>query len=248
MPTPMSAPAGSADCAGFLACAGALQAADSDWPAYGGDACKNRHSPLKQIHRGNVRELAPAWSYDTHEKGDTQTQPIVVGRVMYDVHARPQDHRARCRQRQAAVELRCGHRRAPAPIAASCTGRDGAEARVFAAVDNFVYALDAASGKVIGELRQGRAHRPARESRPRPGQPVRAANYPGRRLPRPDRAGRTRRREPARLARLRARLRRAQRRAALDFPHHSATGRARLRNLAEGCLAVHRRCRTAGRA
>ena len=54
-----------------------------DWPAYGGDAAKTRHSPLTQINRDNVGELALAWSYDTGEKGDTQTQPIVVGRVLY---------------------------------------------------------------------------------------------------------------------------------------------------------------------
>ena len=65
------------------ACVGCAPAADRDWPAYGGDAGKTRHSPLTQINRDNVGELALAWSYDTGEKGDTQTQPIVVGGVMY---------------------------------------------------------------------------------------------------------------------------------------------------------------------
>jgi len=66
-----------------LACSASLQAADADWPAYGGDATKQRHSPLTQINRGNVGQLVLAWSHDTHEKGDTQTQPIVVGGVLY---------------------------------------------------------------------------------------------------------------------------------------------------------------------
>ena len=48
-------------------------AADADWPMYGGDAAKTRHSPLAQIDRGNVTRLVPAWRYDTGEKGDTQT-------------------------------------------------------------------------------------------------------------------------------------------------------------------------------
>ena len=57
--------------------------ADADWPRYGGDDAKTRHSPLAQINRGNVSRLSLAWQYDTGEKGDTQTQPIVVGRTLY---------------------------------------------------------------------------------------------------------------------------------------------------------------------
>src|SRR5688500_5410750 len=57
--------------------------ADADWPSYGGDAAITRHSTLADIHRGNVSTLSLAWTHDTREKGDTQTQPIVVGRVMF---------------------------------------------------------------------------------------------------------------------------------------------------------------------
>ena len=72
---------------GWIACllllVGCTPPGDSDWPAYGGDAGKTRHSPLTQINRDNVGDLALAWSYDTGEKGDTQTQPIVIGGVLY---------------------------------------------------------------------------------------------------------------------------------------------------------------------
>src|SRR5262245_49280712 len=67
----------------FFACAAPGAGADSDWPAYGGDAAKTRHSPLAQIHRGNVAHLTLAWRYDTGEAGDTQTQPIVVDGVLF---------------------------------------------------------------------------------------------------------------------------------------------------------------------
>ena len=119
--------------------------------AYGGDAAKNRHSPLKQINRGNVAQLAPAWRYDTGEKGDTQTQPIVVGRVMYGT--RPPTRPSRSMPPAASccgVSIRAsGHRRQSRPHVLDGTARN---ARVFAAVDNFVYALDAGSGKVIGSF------------------------------------------------------------------------------------------------
>ena len=127
-------------------------AADADWPLYGGDAAKTRHSALAQIHRGNVGELAPAWQFDTGEKGDTQTQPIVVGRVMYGYTP---GHKA------FALDAASGRRLwlfdaglqgvgANRGLMYWSSGSGGSAApRVFAAIDNFVYALDAATGKPI---------------------------------------------------------------------------------------------------
>jgi quinoprotein glucose dehydrogenase len=129
----------------LLASAHSLQAADADWPAYGGAADKQRHSTLKQINRGNIKRLALAWSFDTGEKGDTQTQPIVVGRVMY---AYTPAHKA------IALDAATGKLLWTFDPGITGTGanrgmmawRSGNEARVFAAVDNFVYALDPATG------------------------------------------------------------------------------------------------------
>jgi quinoprotein glucose dehydrogenase len=132
----------------ILACASFSHAADADWPAYGGSASKQRHSTLAQIHRGNVGRLTLAWSHDTHEKGDTQTQPIVVGRVMY---AYTPTHKA------IALDAATGKLLWTFDPGIAGTGanrglmswRSGNEARVFAAVDNFVYALDPATGRPI---------------------------------------------------------------------------------------------------
>src|SRR6185295_13148776 len=135
--------------AGLAGCA-----AQRDWPAWGGDASKTRHSPLTQINRDNVKLLAPAWSYDTGEKGDTQTQPMVVGRVMY---AYTPTHKA--------VALDAASGKLLWTFDSGLTGvganrgllywSEGDEARVFAAVDNFVYALDPATGKPVGSFGHG---------------------------------------------------------------------------------------------
>jgi quinoprotein glucose dehydrogenase len=122
--------------------------ADADWPAYGGDAAKTRHSPLAQINRGNVKLLARAWSHDTHEKGDTHTQPIVVGRVLYGYTP---SHKA------LALDAATGKLLWEFDSGIKGTGANrglmywanGAERRVFAAVDNFVYALDPDTGKPV---------------------------------------------------------------------------------------------------
>ena len=136
-------------CLAFLCqLAGTATAADRDWPAYGGDAAKTRHSPLTQINRANVGRLALAWSYDTGEKGDTQTQPIVVGRVLYGYTPT---------HKTIALDAVAGNLlwSFDSKIAGTGANRglmywpgDGG-ARVFAAVDNFVYALDAKSGHVV---------------------------------------------------------------------------------------------------
>jgi quinoprotein glucose dehydrogenase len=139
-----------------LSVAAIAAGADADWPRYGGDAGKTRHSPLDQIHRGNVARLQLAWSFDTGQKGDTQTQPIVVGRVMYGYTP---THQA------IALDAATGKLLWKFDSGIEGVGanrglmhwRDGAQARVFAAVDNFVYALDAATGRPIeGFGRAGR--------------------------------------------------------------------------------------------
>ena len=55
----------------------------SDWPAYGGQNNGNRYSSLTQVNRDNVSRLKPAWQFDMDEAGASQTQPIVVGGVVY---------------------------------------------------------------------------------------------------------------------------------------------------------------------
>src|SRR3954471_1063917 len=61
-----------------------------DWIAYGHDALGSRFSPLTQITRDNVAQLAPAWTYHTGEplatsdhRRSLEVTPIVVGGVMY---------------------------------------------------------------------------------------------------------------------------------------------------------------------
>lgn len=64
----------------------------SDWQVYGRDAGGTRYSPLTQITRKNVAQLAPAWTFHTAE-ADTDTRggrppalevtPLVVNGTMY---------------------------------------------------------------------------------------------------------------------------------------------------------------------
>src|SRR3954467_9625987 len=65
------------------ACSAAETASNVDWPAYLGDKQRSLYSPLKQIDRSNVGRLAVAWTYDTGEKGEYQSNNLVIDRVLY---------------------------------------------------------------------------------------------------------------------------------------------------------------------
>src|SRR5688572_7391631 len=80
--------------AAILICAGglALYAADRQqpdaaryrgWSAYGGNIEQTRYSSLTQIDRTNVGRLVLAWTFDTGEAGDFQTQPTIVDGVLF---------------------------------------------------------------------------------------------------------------------------------------------------------------------
>ncbi|MGH9847909.1 MAG: c-type cytochrome, partial [Blastocatellia bacterium] len=54
-----------------------------DWPTYHGRLSGNRHSPLSQIHTGNVAQLAPKWIFPVPNARRLEVTPVVVDGVMY---------------------------------------------------------------------------------------------------------------------------------------------------------------------
>jgi glucose dehydrogenase len=75
-----------------LAWAVAAGAAAQEWPHVGGDAGAAMHSPLDQIHKGNVAQLEVAWTFDTGDWSDGselptrsafEATPLVIDGVLY---------------------------------------------------------------------------------------------------------------------------------------------------------------------
>jgi alcohol dehydrogenase (cytochrome c) len=54
-----------------------------NWLTYSGSYNSQRHSPLDQIHTGNVGKLKPLWVYQTTAVAPVETTPLVVDGVMY---------------------------------------------------------------------------------------------------------------------------------------------------------------------
>lgn len=62
--------------------------ADGDWPVYLGDKASSQFSELKQIHRGNVHKLEPAWAYYAGDarpdnRSQIQCNPLIIDGVLY---------------------------------------------------------------------------------------------------------------------------------------------------------------------
>src|SRR5580700_5999636 len=59
-------------------------ATQADWPHYGGTQLSWRYTSLDQINSGNVKNLAPAWIFQTGDYAENlQSTPIVVDGTMY---------------------------------------------------------------------------------------------------------------------------------------------------------------------
>jgi quinoprotein glucose dehydrogenase len=69
--------------AGLCACAHQHADSSGEWRVYGGHAGGDRFSALTQINPANVRSLKLAWRFDANEQGESQTSPIIVGRLLY---------------------------------------------------------------------------------------------------------------------------------------------------------------------
>ncbi|HEY7288182.1 MAG TPA: c-type cytochrome, partial [Vicinamibacterales bacterium] len=127
-----------------------------DWPAYGGTVAGTRYSALDQINVSNVARLETAWTYDTHEAGGMQTQPIVVGRVLYGVSPLHKTFAVDAATGQPLwtftppMESR-GPNRGVSYWSPDVGSRRGSTetARIFAAAGQYIYALDAGTGAPV---------------------------------------------------------------------------------------------------
>ena len=126
---------------------------------YGGGPRQIRYSALTQINRSNVSRLEVAWTYDTGEPGAT---PDPAGRwlaaVVYGYTPSHQAVCARRRDRCTPLDVRSGHSRQRPQPRRDRSGRRAEGTRVFAAVTNYIYAIDARDGQTASRrsARDGR--------------------------------------------------------------------------------------------
>jgi len=119
-----------------------------DWPVFGGSLENQHYSALTQINRSNVKQLEVAWSYDTGEKGGLQTSPLVVDGVLYGISPT---------QKILALDAATGRLlwnfdsgiKGMQPDRGLAYWSSNGDKRILVGVMNFLYALDATTGKPI---------------------------------------------------------------------------------------------------
>lgn len=132
---------------GLCATAWVTASGQQDWPAYGGHD-GTHYSTLSQINRANVKNLVVAWKYDTGETGGIEANPIIVGKVLYATTPG-----------RSVIALDAATGKLIWKFTSDLQGRvltrgvsywtDGRQSRIFAGARNYLYALDATTGKVI---------------------------------------------------------------------------------------------------
>ncbi len=142
-----------------------------DWPVYGGTTANNHFSPLAQVNRKNVKKLKVAWTFDTEEPGGLQTSPIEVDGVLYGLTPTQKVFALNAATGKLLWKFDSGIK-GTQPDRGLAYWSDGKEHRIIVGVMNFVYALDAATGKPIAtfgkdgriDLREDLGRDPAAQS------------------------------------------------------------------------------------
>src|SRR5580658_2856879 len=119
-----------------------------DWPAYGGAAENMHYSSLAQINRTNVKELAVAWSFDTGEPGGLETSPIVVDGTLYGITPAEKVFALDAASGKLLWKFDSGVK-GTQPDRGLAYWSSERDKRILVGVMNFLYALDAATGKPI---------------------------------------------------------------------------------------------------
>jgi glucose dehydrogenase len=127
------------------------RAQNTDWPAYNGGINGDHYSRLKQIDRANVSRLITAWTFDTGEKGMIESNPLIVGRTLYAYTPT---------LKVVALDAATGALQwkfdsgilGTQPSRGFAWWSDGKERRLFAGIMNFLYCLDADTGKPIASF------------------------------------------------------------------------------------------------
>ncbi len=129
--------------------------AQQDWKVYGGNPAGTRYSTLNQINRQNVGKLQVAWTYDTGDdfrNSEMQCQPIVVNGILYATTPK---------LRLIALDAATGKLRwqfdpnAGNRVIGKSRNRgityweEGADRRIFVVARNYLYAVDARTGKPV---------------------------------------------------------------------------------------------------
>jgi len=120
---------------------------------YGGDPENTHYSPLTQINRENVKDLRVAWKYDTGEAGGLETSPLIVDGALYGITPSQKIFALNAATGKLLWKFDSGIA-GTQPDRGLAYWSSGSDKRILVGIMNYVYALDAATGKPIASFGQ----------------------------------------------------------------------------------------------
>jgi quinoprotein glucose dehydrogenase len=120
-----------------------------DWAVYGGSPQNTHYSPLTQIDRENVKRLEVAWTFDSEEEGGLQTSPIVIEGVLYGITPTQKVFAVDASTGKFLWKFDSGIKGTQPDRGLAYWSNKGQDPRILVGVMNFLYALDAKTGKPI---------------------------------------------------------------------------------------------------
>ena len=133
-----------------------VMTAPVDWPVYGGGAASIRYSSLTQINRDNVKRLTTAWTFDASDGvlgSELEVNPIVVHGVLYATTVSLNVVALNAATGEVVWRFDPFHGRTVRGGGGRTRGvtywTDGQDERIFAGVHQFLYALDAKTGRPV---------------------------------------------------------------------------------------------------
>jgi quinoprotein glucose dehydrogenase len=128
-----------------------------DWPVYGGGPESIRYSSLTQINRANVRQLKVAWTFDASdgvETSELEVNPIIVQGILYATTVSLNVVALNAATGALVWRFDPYHGRSVRGGGGRTRGvtywsDDRGDERIFVGVQQFLYALDAKTGRPI---------------------------------------------------------------------------------------------------
>jgi quinoprotein glucose dehydrogenase len=127
---------------------------NTDWPEYNGDGARSHYSALDQINKGNVAQLKVAWTYasggaDTaRNRSQMQCNPIIIDGILYGVSASIQAFAINAATGKEIWKTNLAD--VSGTLSRGVTyWTNGTDKRVFFGAANWLYALDATTGRLI---------------------------------------------------------------------------------------------------
>jgi len=121
--------------------------ASHDWPVWGGQPENMHYSKLAQINRGNIKNLAVAWSFDTGEPAACRPARLLSRRTLRN-NADTEDFALDAATGKLLWKFDSGIK-GTQPVRGLTYWSSGKDKRILVGVMNFLYALDAKTGKPI---------------------------------------------------------------------------------------------------